>query len=147
VHRDGRRALHLRQRGCWRAYASATALIRQAAEAAAAHPGSALRSADPLDGRAVFTAAAAGDAAAQAVVARYAEYVGVGLVNLINLLYPEIVLLGGGVAGAGEALLAPVRRFVAARFFVRDPEKMPPIRAAARGRDAGLIGAAALLGD
>jgi glucokinase-like ROK family protein len=135
------------RRGCWEAYASATALIRQAAEAAAADPRSALRTADPLDGRAVYAAASAGDRTAQEVVARYAAYVGVGLVNLINMLYPEVVLVGGGVAGAGEALFGPVRAYVAARFFVADRALLPAIRPALLGEKAGIVGAAALFGS
>ena len=135
------------QRGCWEAYASATALIRQAGRAAAAHPESALNAAKKIDGKAVFDALAAGDATAKAVVQQYAEYVGVGIVNLVNCLYPEIILLGGGVAGAGEALLGPVREYVERNIFVRDPELAPPIRGAALGNDAGIIGAAALFHD
>ena len=135
------------ERGCWEAYASATALIRQARAAAAAHPESALARTDKLDGRSIYAAAAAGDAAACAVTARYAEYVGIGLVNLMNALFPEVILLGGGVAGAGEALLAPVREYAAAHFFVRDAALLPPILPAALGNDAGIIGAAALGGN
>lgn len=133
------------QRGCWEAYASATALIRQAKAAAAADPTSALNRIDKLGGRTIYAAAAAGDRAAQAVTAKYAEYVGVGLVNFINALFPEVVLLGGGVSGAGDALLTPVRRYVQANAFVRDAALLPEIRAAALGGDAGVIGAAALV--
>ena len=132
------------RRGCWEAYASATALIRQAKAAALACPASALNTVSPLDGHAVFAAAGAGDETARAVILRYAEYVGVGLVSLINALYPEIVLIGGGVSGAGEALLAPLRRYVETHAFVRDPALLPEIRVAALGADAGIIGAAAL---
>ena len=134
------------QRGCWEAYASATALIRQAKAAAAAHPASALNTAGAMDGRAIYAAAAAGDETACAVTAKYAEYVGVGLVNFINVLFPQVVLIGGGVSGAGEALLEPVRAYVAAHSFVRDAALLPVIRAAERGGDAGIIGAAALIG-
>ena len=133
------------QRGCWEAYASATALIRQAKAAAAADPASALNRIEKLGGRTIYAAAAAGDRAAQAVTAKYAEYVGVGLVNFINALFPEVVLLGGGVSGAGDALLEPVRRYVQAHAFVRDAALLPEIRAAALGGDAGVIGAAALV--
>ena len=133
------------QQGCWEAYASATALARQAARAAQEHPESALNGVQTLDGRSIYEAAAAGDAAAQTVTARYAEYVGAGLVGLVNALAPETVLLGGGVSGAGEALLAPVRDYVQAHAFFKDPELLPDIRAAQLGNDAGIIGAAALV--
>ena len=133
------------QRGCWEAYASATALIRQARAAAAAHPDSALNRAAQISGRSVYAAAAAGDETACAVTAQYAVYVGVGLVSFINALFPEVVLLGGGVSGAGEALLSPVRDYVRAHTFVRDAALLPEVRAAALGGDAGIIGAAALV--
>ena len=132
------------RRGCWEAYASATALIRQAKKAAAAHPESTLNVVN-LNGRTIYEAAAAGDETACAVTARYASYVGVGLVNFINALFPEVILLGGGVSGAGDALLVPVREYVRDHAFVRDPALLPEIRAAALGGDAGIIGAAALV--
>ena len=132
------------ERGCWEAYASATALIRQAKEAAAAHPESALN-VIALSGRTIYATAAAGDAAACAVTAQYAAYVGAGLVNFINALFPEVVLLGGGISGAGDALLVPVREYVKAHAFVRDAALLPEIRIAALGGDAGIIGAAALV--
>ena len=132
------------QKGCWEAYASATALIRQANRAAEAHPESGLAKVKEMNGKAVFDVLATGDAVAMEVVNCYAAYVGIGLVNFINSLYPEVILLGGGVAGAGEALLAPVREYVAANFFVGNRAVMPPIRKAELGNDAGIIGAAAL---
>ena len=79
------------------------------------------------------------------MTAQYAVYVGVGLVNYINVLFPEIVLLGGGISGAGEALLAPVRAFVKRNTHVQDAALLPEIRVAALGGDAGVIGAAALV--
>ena len=133
------------RRGCWEAYASATALTRQALAAAAAHPDSALNAAAAPDGKTVYALAEAGDAAAQAVTAQYAEYVGAGIVSLINLLFPEIVLLGGGISGAGDALLGPVRDYVRSHCFVRDTELLPELRIAVLGSDAGMLGAAALV--
>ena len=133
------------QRGCWEAYASATALIRQAEAAAAAHPESALAQCGTPDGRKIFAAAAQGDETAKQVVQQYAEYLGIGLTNLINAFYPETVLLGGGISGAGDALLDPLRDYVSTHFFVGNPALLPEIRIAALGSDAGVIGAAALV--
>ena len=98
-----------------------------------------------ISGKSVYAAAAAGDETAQAVTAQYAKYVGAGLVNFINALFPEVVLLGGGVSGAGDALLSPVRDYVRSHAFVRETELLPEIRIAALGGDAGIIGAAALV--
>lgn len=134
------------QRGCWEAYASATALIRRGEAAAAAQPDSALAAMRPLDGLKIFTAANEGDAAAKAVVDEYIRCLGVGLVNMINVLYPEMVLLGGGISRQGEKLLAPLREYVAGHFFVGLRKVMPRIGLASLGPAAGIIGAAALCG-
>lgn len=132
------------QRGCWEAYASATALIRRGEVAAAARPDSALAGLRPLDGLKIFTAANDGDKVARSVVDEYIRCLGVGLVNMINVLYPEIVLIGGGISRQGENLLAPLREHVAAHFFVGLRKVMPRIELASLGPAAGIIGAAAL---
>ena len=133
------------QRGCWEAYASASALIRQGKKAAAENPGSALCGAGELDGRKIYACAARGDETAKAVVAQYARYVGVGLTSLANAIFPETILIGGGVSGAGDALMEPVREYVRDNFFVADPALAPEIKLASLGNDAGIIGAAALV--
>ena len=81
--------------GCWEAYASATALIRQAKRAGAADPASALHGREELTARDVFDLADGGDAAAQAVIDRWCVYVAAGLTDLVNGLAPEVILLGG----------------------------------------------------
>lgn len=134
------------QRGCWEAYASATALIRRGEAAADARPESVLGQLRPLDGLKIFTAAGDGDAAARAVVQEYIRSLGVGVVNMINILYPEIVLFSGGISRQGENLLGPLREYVAEHFFVGRREVMPRIELAELGPAAGMIGAAALCG-
>ncbi|MBS4912491.1 MAG: ROK family protein, partial [Subdoligranulum variabile] len=102
--------------GCLEALASATALIRMTKEARLAHPESALNvlAAKPEDvnGRTAFDAAAQGDAAAQQVVDTYIHYLAVGIANLINIFFPEVIGLSGGVANQGENLLKPLRAAV-----------------------------------
>lgn len=132
------------ERGCWEAYASATALIRQASAAAKENPASALARLGELDGRKIFRAAADGDRTALGVVAKYCEYVGIGITNLINCVYPEAVILGGGISAAGDRLLEPVREYIERHFFVKDRALAPKLVRAALGNDAGIIGAAAL---
>ena len=132
------------RRGCWEVYASATALIRQGREAAAAHPTSLLNRYPELTGRDVFDAADAGDEAAQAVLERYYVYVAAGITDLVNILSPEMVLIGGGISRQGERLLAPVRRYVEKNCFGGKDGAIPIIAAARLGNDAGIIGAAAL---
>jgi glucokinase len=69
---------------------------------------------------------------------------GEGIAGLVNILDPEVVIVGGGVAEVGAVLLEPARR--AFLDAVEAPEHRPevPILAAALGNDAGAIGAAAL---
>mgnify|MGYP000774133539 CR=1 FL=1 len=132
------------RRGCWEAYSSATALIRQARQAAAEHPESLLAGAEEITGKTVFDAADRGDETANAVVDRFCDYLGAGVTNIVNALAPEVILIGGGISRQGERLLASVRRYVERNCF-GGPEGAIPIFAAARlGNDAGIIGAAAL---
>ena len=131
--------------GCWEAYASATALIRQGKRAAQAQPASLLAGyGGSLTGKDVFDAADKGDAAAKAVVAQYCVYVAAGITDLVNILGPEMVLLGGGISRQGEALLGPVREYVADHCFGGRLRKPPVIQCAKLGNEAGIIGAAAL---
>ena len=132
------------RRGCWDAYASATALIHQARAAAKRQPRSLLNTIHQLDGKSVFDAAAQGDAAASAVIDRYCEYLSVGVSNIVNALAPEIILIGGGISRQGERILAPIRRYISENCFDRRQEALPEIAAAQMGNEAGIVGAAAL---
>lgn len=137
------------RRGCWEQYASATALIRQTRAAMAAHPESLLcRLAEErgaVDGRTSFQAAEAGDETALAVCRQYVEELAEGTASLINLLRPEAVAFGGGVAGAPERLLLePLRQRVGELCFSRHGGRATRILRAELGNDAGIIGAALL---
>ena len=137
------------RRGCWEAYVSATGLIRRTREAMAAHPESLLHRVaaenGAVDGRTAFAAAQAQDEAAKAVCSAYAEDLAAGLTDLVNILHPEAVALGGGVSGAPEQLLlAPVRRIVAQTCYARHVNAVPEIVRAQLGNNAGILGAAML---
>ena len=137
------------RRGCWEAYASATGLIRETTEAMKAHPESLLHQVaaqnGAVDGRTSFQAAEQGDETALAVCRSYAEYLASGLTDLVNILHPEAVALGGGVAAAPEYLLLdPVREIVARECYARHVGQVPHIVRAELGNDASIIGAAML---
>ena len=137
------------RRGCLETFASATALIRMTKEARRAHPESLLNALAPaesnVDGRTAFDAAARGDAAGRAVVERYTHDLAVGVANLINIFFPEVVGLSGGVANQGENLLGPLRAAVAPMVFGGDSaQKHTRITACTLGYRAGVIGAALL---
>ena len=98
-----------------------------------------------VDGRTAFLAAREGDAAARKVVDTFVQYLADGIANLIALFRPEAILLGGGISGEGEALLAPLRRRVGERLYV-DAARIPlALVRAALGNDAGIWGAYALV--
>jgi glucokinase len=136
-------------RGCWEQVAGGRAIDRAGRDAAAQHPRSLLSElagGEPsaVDGRVVTEAARRGDDVARAVLAEVGRRLGQGLAGLVNVLDPQVVVVGGGAIGAGELLLEPARTaFVDA---VEAPEFRPrvPLVAAELGNDAGAVGAAAL---
>jgi len=133
-------------RGCVETYASGTALGREGREAAERAPGSVLGAmlADgkEVDGVAVTEAALGGDETALGVFELVGGRLGVALASLANTFEPETIVIGGGVMAAGELLLEPARRELAARALT--PMNRTPVVAAELGQDAGMIGAAAM---
>ena len=89
----------------------------------------------------VGLAAQGGDRLALEVVLRAATYLGVGLVNIVNIFNPEMIVIGGGVAKMGDLLLGPVRKMVAERAF-RLSAGAVRIVPTQLGDDAGVVGAA-----
>ena len=137
------------RRGCFEAYASATALIRMTRDAMAKDPDSAMHAVakenGAVDGRTAFTAAEHGDAAAAEVVHEYVKYLASGVTNVVNIFFPEIVAFSGGVANQGEALLRPLREEVRRQEFggayVKRHAKLVQCTL---GYQSGIIGAALL---
>ena len=133
------------KKGCWEAYASVTALIRQTKEAMEAHPESSMNAdaaeRGKVSGRTAFECARAGDRAAAEVVERYAEYVADGIVSLENIFQPEIISVGGGISREGEYLLNPVMEYINKNRFNKYMDKTKIVTAKLHN-DAGIIGAA-----
>lgn len=137
------------RRGCWEAYASATGLIRMTREAMEAHPESLLHTVAAqngcVEGRTAFDAAVQGDETALGLCRDYVSYLAAGVTNLINILQPEAVAIGGGVAAAPDGLLlTPLREIVERECYPRHTGQLPRIVRAELGNDAGIIGAALL---
>lgn len=137
------------RRGCWERYASGSGLGRmgrEVAEAGRAPLLVELAGGDPLQvrGEHVTVAAAAGDERALAVVDVLAGWVAVGLVNLVQALDVSRIVIGGGLAEAGEVLLRPIRAAYDERAV--SPEHRPRVEivGAALGEHAGAVGAALL---
>jgi glucokinase len=132
------------QYGHLEAYASATALVKRAAEALEAGEDSTLRplyGTDRLTARAIDQAADAGDRLAQRLMRETARYLAVGATCLMHTIDPDIVLFGGGMIAAGPKFLDQIRADIRAIAFPT-PAAHTRIEYARLGGDAGFIGAA-----
>jgi len=130
-------------RGCLVTMVGATALVRRARALLEAHPESALAGRE-FGITVMEDAALAGDALALQVVREAAEHLGVAVAGLLNLLNPELVIIGGGLARLGELLLAPLRDTVRTRTLATSVEASR-IVTSQLGARAIAVGAATLL--
>ncbi len=137
-------------RGCLEAVASGTALAREAHAIALQRPlsglGEALAAGREISGPLVTELAHDGDAAAIDALQVIGHWLGVGVANLVNMLNPEVVVIGGGVIAAGELLLEPARAVVAERALSPSKEHVR-IVPARFGAESGMLGAATLAFD
>ncbi|HEX6390851.1 MAG TPA: ROK family protein, partial [Solirubrobacteraceae bacterium] len=108
--------------------------------------GEALAAGREISGQLVTELAHDGDPAAIDAVAAMGRWLGVGIANLVNILNPDVVVIGGGVIAAGELLLAPARAVVAERALSPSKEHVR-IVPARFGAESGMLGAAALAFD
>ncbi|MEY8402736.1 ROK family protein [Oscillospiraceae bacterium 44-34] len=135
-------------RGCWERYGSATALIQLTQLEMERTRDSAMWELcggvpAKVQGRTPFQGARLGDPAAKRVLNQYLQGLSVGMINLVNILQPEIICLGGGVSNAeDDLLLNPLRELVWRGCF--DKENHVRIEKASLGNDAGVVGAALL---
>ncbi len=133
--------------GCWEAYSSATALIRQTKQAAIENPQSKIMELcggdlNKIDAKTAFDAARLGDETGIGVVDRYVDYLADGLANMVNIFQPNIIAIGGGVSKEGENLLAPLREKMKGRTYCAQGLEPTQLVVAKMGNDAGIIGAA-----
>lgn len=131
--------------GCWEAYASVTALIKQTKDAMDKNPDSSMhryaKEEGKVSGRTAFDAARSGDYAAKYVVKQYCDYVASGLVSIINIFQPRKLVIGGGISKEGEYLLKPIREYCNKHEYNKYLDKVE-IKIATLYNDAGIIGAA-----
>jgi glucokinase len=156
------------QRGCWEQYASGTALLRAAQALAKKDPDAAkamlvaaggqpkaLRGSMVNDaalagepaamrGGMVTDAALAGDPAAIGLLTELGRWLGEGIAMVANVMDPAVVVIGGGVAEAGDLLLDPARKAFVSHLSGGDNRPHLDIRTARLGNDAGIIGVADL---
>lgn len=134
--------------GCLERYCSATALIRMAREAVEISPESEIMKlvnydASKIEAKTVFDACKSNDPVAQAVFYHYIDCLAQAVASVINLLDPEVIVLGGGVSKAGKFLLDPLTEQYP-RYVVFNDQPLPPVKLAVLGSEAGIIGAAML---
>ena len=135
-------------RGCLERYCSATALIRMGREAVRDNPDSLILSSvggDPsgIEARTVIDAAREGDPVAVRVYGEYISCLAQAVASVVNLLDPEVVVIGGGVSKAGDFLMDPLRKEYP-KYVIFNDQPMPEIKLAVLGSRAGVIGAAML---
>jgi glucokinase len=136
--------------GCLEAVASGTALGRYGREAAAGQDSLLAElagGAANVTGETVFKAAQAGDETACSLFARLGRWLGIGIASLVNLFDFELIVIGGGVAAAGDLLLVPARSSFEQFVFARAYRQLPSIAFARLGSEAGWVGSAILALD
>ncbi|MEG3615321.1 ROK family glucokinase [Isoptericola haloaureus] len=137
--------------GCWEQYASGSALVRDARQAAVANPDAARRlvelaggDREDIQGPHVTQAAQEGDPLAIELLATLGRWIGEGAASVAALLDPELFVIGGGVGAAGDLLLLPVRKAYEAQLSALGHRPVAQIELAKHGNEAGIVGAADL---
>ena len=151
IHQNGR-LCSCGRRGCFEAYSSATALSAITREKifeceAKRIPTKMIddyKASGKVTARTAFSAMKAGDAVAAEVVDYYIDYLACGITNIINILQPEILCIGGGICNEKDNLLIPLMKKVNTDQYTRASKKKTKVVIAALGNDAGIIGAACL---
>lgn len=135
--------------GCLEAFASGPAIVAMAQEYIKGGKSTKFREMAAVEGGEitpymVAKAAEEGDPVAKRIFEIVGEYIGIGLTSVINLLNPERVIIGGGVAESGELLLGPIRKTIKERAMVVAGNAVE-IVPAQLGNSAGVIGASMLI--
>ncbi|ONI45967.1 glucokinase [Candidatus Epulonipiscioides gigas] len=133
--------------GCYEQFASATALARMAKEAVYSNPNTKIldfaKDIDNISAKNVFDAKDIGDELAKNILNKYFYFVSLGLTNLINILQPEYIIIGGAMSVQKENLINPIIENVKKQMY-KGTELYTQIKAATLGNTAGIIGAAML---
>lgn len=136
------------QRGCFEAYASATGMIREAVSRLAVNKNNLLyelidKKIDKLEAKDIFDAAKHGDSFSLDIIDYETEYLAMGIGNILNILNPEVIVIGGGVALAGDILFNPLKEKLKKYVLpvaLEDLKIVPGVL----GNEAGIKGAVGL---
>lgn len=138
-------------RGCLEQYTAGTALVRAAKRRAATGDpllGPLMQAAGgakkEIDGPLITRLAQQGDPGARELIAEIGSWLGMGMASIATLLDPEVIVVGGGVAEAGDLLLDPAREAYAKNLTDRAHRPLAPFVPARMGNRAGIVGAADL---
>jgi glucokinase len=137
------------RRGCWERFASGSALARYGQDAASrGRLGAVLDlaggDADAVRGEHVTAAARAGDPGALGILDLFGRWVAIGLVNLTNLLDPELFVLGGGLVGLHDLIVDPIKHWFVELLYAPSYRPHPRLEVAWLAERSGAIGAALL---
>ncbi len=137
------------RKGCLEAYASASALIRQAKAYMQKDKTTLLwklcdGDMDKVDGKIFFAAVSAEDKGAKKVLKKYIDYLACGLTNIANEFRPEVIVLGGGISAVGELLTKPLQRRMSLQIFGGQRNAPVKLLTATLENDAGILGASRL---
>lgn len=122
------------RKGCLETYASATALRRESKKAYG-------KSLEPIE---IFQKAELGDESARNLIHQYIQDLATGIINIVNILRPQRIVLGGGIAAQGEVILQPIRERMNLECFGGKDAEVPELVIAKMENQAGMIGAANL---
>lgn len=134
--------------GCLETYASAPAMVRDAKRLLRRNRRSVIHrlvrgDLDRLTTKVIFQAEKEGDALASTIINRACAYLGAGIASAVNLLNPEVVVIGGGVSKGGQSFIRRIEKEVKRRAFPSATKGLKVVKAKL-GNDAGFIGAAVL---
>lgn len=137
------------RRGCFEAYCSATALIRDTKREMEQNRLSKMweiaGGLEGVNGKTAFDAKLLGDESAIYIIRRYIRFLAEGIVNIANLLRPEVIMIGGGISNQGDKLIVPLQEYLNCyKYGGKHTPKVKVIKASL-GNKAGIIGAAALV--
>ncbi len=137
--------------GCLEMYASAPAMVRDAKRLLRRSRKSVMRrlvrgDLDRLTTKVIFQAEKEGDALASTIISQACAYLGAGIASAVNLLNPEVVVIGGGVSKGGQSFIRRIEKEVKRRAFPSATKGLKVVKAKL-GNDAGFIGAAILCAE
>ena len=148
IIKKGGRECNCKNRGCFERYASGTGIVETAFEKMNRNKGSKLREylkeKGELTAEAVFEIASKKDKAALETIEEFVEDLSVGVANIINILQPEVLVVGGGVSNSGEVFIERLKEKVKEKDYAKNCEKRCEIKISKLKSDAGVFGAANL---